>query len=144
MPDFPDDPTSGLPSESASPSTTPAENSPSGDDPQSGSAGTAEAPRFPRRRRRRHRRPRPNQTAAEGREQVTGPSLAGDPPLTVDLSAPPTHRRRRRRHRGPRREADAAAPQTDEQPRFTEGAPEAPPSFAQPGDAVTNPVSPES
>ena len=146
MPDFPDDPTSGLPteSESASPSTTPGENSPSGDDPQSGDAGTAEAPRFPRRRRRRHHRPRPNQTAAEGREQVTEPSLAGDAPPTVDLSAPPTHRRRQRRHRGPRREADAAAPPTDEQPRFTEGAPEAPPSIAQPGDAATDPISPES
>ena len=145
MPDFPDDPTSGLPGESerASPSTTPAEMAPAETNPQSGGASTAEAPRFPRRRRRRHRRPRPNQTAAEGQEQVTEPSLVGDPPPTVDLSASPPHRRRRRRHRGPRREADAA-PATDEQPRVTEGAPDAPSSIAQSGDAVTDPVSPES
>jgi len=143
MPDSPDDPMSGPPAESGSPSTTPAEIAPAEINPQGGGAGTAEAPRFPRRRRGRHRRPRPDQTAAEGQEQVTEPSLAGDPPPTVDLSAPPTHRRRRRRHRGPRREADAAPP-TDEQPRFTEDAPEARPSIAQPGDAATDPVSPES
>jgi hypothetical protein len=144
MPDFPDDPTSALPaeSESASPSTTPTENGPAGNDLQSGKASPAEAPRFPRRRRRRPRRSRPDQAIAEDEGQVEAPTVPGDAPTTADLSATPPHRRRRRRHRGPRRDAAAALP--DERPQMIDGAPEVPPSLAQPAGESTDQISPES
>jgi hypothetical protein len=146
MPDFPDDPTSALPaeSESASPSTPPAENGPAGNDPESGKASPAEAPRFARRRRRRPRRSRPDQAIAEDEGQVEAPTVPGDAPTTADLSAPPSHRRRRRRHRGPRRDAAAVLPPTDERPQIIDGAPEVPPSVAQPAGESTDQISPES
>jgi hypothetical protein len=144
MPDIPDDPTSALPveGESATPSTTPAENAPGGNNPQSGGASTGEAPRFPRRRRRRHRRPHPDQITAEGDGPIEAPAAPGDTSMMADLSAPPPHRRRRHR-RGPRRAAAAVPPPTDEGTPIFDAAPEVPPSLAQPGGDATDPISTE-
>ena len=144
MPNSPEDPTSAQPAEggeSASPSTTPSEPAPAGNNQQSGAASTAKSPRFPRRRRRRPRRSRPDQSIAEG--QVMARALPGDAATTADLSASPPHRRRRRRHRGPR-DAATAPPPTDEGTQIVDGAPEVPPSLAQPGGDATDPISPVS